>query len=396
MRDRREQQLSSAEIVTEFRKVGLHYMFKKIGNILKSRKRPFDAFQIEVSTYCSLECQMCPRTFFAEEWIFRNMSMDTFGNIAKYFGLTTWVYLQGWGEPLENEHFMDMLRIAREAGCRVGVTTNGVHLTDRNISRLLDGGIDMVVLSSGGVSRESHEGLRRGSDAVSFIGRIERLIEMKRDRGMKRPTVKISLIMTRLNMTELPDMVPLAARMGIDEVMVTNIDYLPRERCNVLRAFHHESPTEVFEKSLEEMHALGKELGVAVRSYPLEAREVPMCEANPLKNIFFSVDGAVAPCVYLRIPKRGDIPRIFMDSEYEVPQTIFGNIDEGDLWEIWDGEGYRSFRKIYERRLAGSFSVSKAFDLFSGSATIHSEDEKIRDIPPLPEVCRTCYKAYGL
>ncbi len=55
------------------------------------------------------------------------------------------------------------------------------------------------------------------------------------------------------------------------------------------------------------------------RASILKAEEVPMCEANPLRNVFSSVDGAVAPCVYLRIPKKGNISRIFMDKEYEIP-----------------------------------------------------------------------------
>ena len=371
-------------------------MFKKISKIFKSKRHPFEAFQVEVSTYCSLECQMCPRTFFAEKWIFQNMSMETYKQIQRHFGLTKWVYLQGWGEPLENENFMEMVSLAKEAQRLVGVTTNGVHLTEETASRLLDEEIDMVVVSFGGATKESHEALRIGSDSDSLVSRVDRLIQMKHERKMDKPVVKISVIMTRLNMAELPEMVPLAAKLGLDELMVTNIDYLPRERCNMLRAFHHESPTEAFQQSLDRMHKLGKELGVNVRTYPLKAEEVPMCEANPLRNVFFSVDGAVAPCVYLRIPKKGDISRIFLDEEYEVPQTIFGNIKSDDFQDIWGKESYKKFRKVYADRLKGGFNVSQTLDLFSGSVSSDTGKETVRDIPPLPEVCRTCYKAYGL
>lgn len=371
-------------------------MLRKISKMLTRKQRPFEAFQVEVSTYCSLECQMCPRTFFTEKWIFQDMSMATYKEIQKYFGLTRWVYLQGWGEPLENKHFMEMLHIAKEAKCRVGATTNGVHLTEKNVSMLLDEGIDLVVVSFGGVTRESHEALRKGSDSGSLIGGVDRLVRMKNERKMERPVVKISLIMTRLNMAELPDAVPLAAKLGVDELMVTNIDYLPGERCNVLRAFHHESPTEAFNQSLIKMHKLGKKLGVSVRSYPLKAEEVPMCEANPLRNVFFSVDGYVTPCVYLRIPKKGDITRFFMDKEYKVPQTIFGNVNDEDFLDIWNSGAYKSFRKIYEDRLRGGITVSKALDIFAGSGSRGTGKEPVVEIPPLPEVCRTCYKAYGL
>jgi hypothetical protein len=56
--------------------------------------------------------------------------------------------------------------------------------------------------------------------------------------------------------------------------------------------------------------------------YPLKAWEVPVCEPDPPNNVFFAADGSVCPCPYLRIPKKGDIPRIFMNKGYRVPDLL--------------------------------------------------------------------------
>ena len=85
-----------------------------------------------------------------------------------------------------------------------------------------------------------------------------------------------------------------------------------------------------------------------------------------------------------------------MDKEYDVPQTTFGNVNDEDFLDIWNSGAYKSFRKIYEDRLRGGITVSKAFDIFAGSGSRGTGKEPVVEIPPLPEVCRTCYKAYGL
>ena len=371
-------------------------MLEKIFKHLKKDKRVFEAFQVEVSTYCSMECQMCPRSLFSEQWIFQNMPLETFQKIGEYFRLTKWVHLQGWGEPLENEELIQMVNLVKKVNCLASLTTNGVRLTEEISERLLEEGIDNMVISVGGATKQDHERLRMGSNFDNVLANIRRLVDLKKRSGMSKPVVRLSYMMTKFNIRGLPDMVPLAAELGVDEIMVTNIDYLAGERCNFLRTFYHESPSKAFQDSIDEMHRRGKETGIAVRTYPLKVEEVLVCEANPPQNVFFSVDGSVAPCVYLRIPKKGDIPRIFQNEQYVVPQTVFGNIIDEDLFEIWNKEPYKKFRQVYEDRIEGKFGIGEALEALE-SMSFSSLKERIdKEMPPLPEVCQTCYKAYGI
>ncbi len=150
-------------------------MLEKFFKHLKKDKRLFEAVQIEVSTYCSLECQMCPRTFFSEQWIFQNMRMETFEKISQYFHLTKWIHLQGWGEPLENENLIQMVNLAKKANCLASLTTNGIRLTENISKSLLDEGIDNIVVSVGGPTKAEHEKLRVGSDFNLILTNVGRL-----------------------------------------------------------------------------------------------------------------------------------------------------------------------------------------------------------------------------
>ncbi|MBA4422739.1 MAG: hypothetical protein C0390_06495 [Syntrophus sp. (in: bacteria)] len=370
-------------------------MFTRLANIFTKTHRDFEAFQIEASTYSALECRVCPRDIFGERWIFQNMSMETFEKIGRYFHLTQWVSFYGWGDPLENEHIFSMLRLAKEKGCLTGLSTNGTHLSETLSGQLLSTGLDLMVVFLEAATHEIQATLVAGSDFKRILEQVEGFVRLRNSLGSDTPKVKLSFPMTRMNMKELPELVPFAAKMGVDEVVFHNLDYLPDERCNILRAFYHESPTAIFEQSIAEIHRLGKESNLSVNTFPLKVEEKLVCEHNPHIRAFFSADGAVAPCPYLMIPKKGDIRRIFMNREVHVPQTSFGNIREEDFLSVWDKDSYRKFREIFQERKKAETDPVQLLDVLSNISASMLKDITPKKPPPLSELCQTCYKAYG-
>ena len=371
-------------------------MFTRLANIFTKTHRDFEAFQIEASTYSALECRVCPRDIFGERWIFQNMSMETFEKIGRFFHLTQWVSFYGWGDPMENEHIFSMIRLAKEKGCLTGLSTNGTHLNDTLSGQLLSTGLDLMVVFLEAATHEVQEPLVAGSDFRRILEQVEGFVRLRNVRGSETPKVKLSFPMTRMNMKELPGLVPLAAKIGVDEVIFHNLDYLPDEQCNILRAFYHESPTAIFEQSMAEIHRLAKELNLSVKTFPLKVEEKLVCEHNPHKRAFFSADGAVAPCPYLMIPKKGDIRRIFMNREIHVPQTSFGNIREEDFLSVWNKDSYRQFREIFEERKKAETNAVQLLDVLSNISASMLQEITPKKPPSLSELCQTCYKAYGV
>ncbi len=58
----------------------------------------------------------------------RLFPVELYRRLISAFNKTNLVYLQGWGEPFTNPHFMEFLHIEKKAGCMVGTTTNGMLL----------------------------------------------------------------------------------------------------------------------------------------------------------------------------------------------------------------------------------------------------------------------------
>jgi MoaA/NifB/PqqE/SkfB family radical SAM enzyme len=348
--------------------------------------RPFEAFQIEVTSRCNIKCVMCPVTVLADRWQQRDMRWETFERIAGAFEHTAWVYLQGWGEPLLHRRIFDMVARAKSAGCRVGFTTNGTRLTQRTGERILDLGLDLLAVSIAGATAATHEAIRVGSDFARLTENLRRFLLQRAERKSPTPKVEVFFLMTRTNLAELPQAVELAAGLHADELVATNLDYVITPALDQLKANSPAPPGQAFRKAMEDARAVAARLGVGFRPYPLESREMAVCDLNPLKILFVSADGRISPCVYTSLAGQSDIPRFFDGRSVCVPAVHFGNVGEMPLMEIWDRPEYRAFRRQFVERLVGTKAMALGVALGAGAAEAAS---------PPPEPCRTCPKLYG-
>lgn len=351
------------------------------------RGRPFEAFQIEVTSRCNLKCVMCPVTVLAEHWPARDMAWETFERVAAGFERAKWVHLQGWGEPLLHRRLFDMVARAKAAGCRVGFTTNGTRLTRPTGARLLELELDLLAVSIAGARAATHEAIRVGSDFAKLVENLRGFLQLRSEKKSARPKVEVFFLMTTTNLAELPRAVELAAGLGADELVATNLDYVMTPSLDELRAYGEQPRPGPLREALSAAGEAARKAGIAFRPYPLAFREMAVCDLNPMKILFISADGAVSPCVYTSLTGQHDIPRVFDGKAIEVPVVQFGNVNDRPLAEIWESAAYREFRAQFARRVV----AASGFALGALAARTAPEDDL-----PAPHACRTCPKLYGV
>jgi len=370
---------------------------RKPSEKIVQRGRPFIAFQIEPTTRCQLKCVMCPKTVYTDDWLTGDMPLSVYEKISRYFHLIQRVHLQGWGEPLLHPNLFDMIQIANSENCLTSLTTNGALLAQDMSEELIRKGVDTVAISIAGAMRETHENIRRGSHFDHLIGNIKTLANLKFKMRSKTPLIVLSFLMTKTNIEELPEAVSLAKDIGINEVVATNLDYVPKKAQDDMKIFSCNKADINFKNYIHTAEKRAHQLKMPFRNYPLELEEVIVCEMNPLHIVSLSFDGCISPCIYLNIPSRGLISRIFCGKHYEIERQCFGNLEESDFMEIWTGTPYENFRKVYQDRLN---ILKKIYSDIGG--TFHNlsgveksiESELLEN--PLPEICRSCYKAYHI
>jgi MoaA/NifB/PqqE/SkfB family radical SAM enzyme len=318
-----------------------------------------------------------------------DLSWEAFQRVAAAFDQTQHVHLQGWGEPLLHPRLLDMISVAKEAGCRAGLTTNGMRLSTEVSKGLLDLDLDLIAVSIAGATRATHEAIRAGSDLPLILENVRQLLALRGRRGVKRPKLEFSYLMTKTNLAELPAAVDLVASLGADELYAINLDYVVRPEHDALKAFGCPSRREEFGRIVEEVRERARRAGLAFRPYPLDGEEVAICEGNPTKILFISADGWVSPCTYMGLAGRTDIPRRFDGESLTVPRLRFGNVLDQDLGEIWNSPAYQAFRWQFARRRLGV--AARAMGTVTGDG-----DGAGSKMPPAPAPCLTCYKLYGL
>ncbi|MFN3384736.1 MAG: radical SAM/SPASM domain-containing protein [Archaeoglobaceae archaeon] len=312
-----------------------------------------DFVQIEVSTRCQLSCLMCPKSFF--RWKAKDMGFEEFKKIP--FSRFRYAHLQGWGEPLLNSELGEMIEFAKKH-CKLSLTTNGLLLPEwkEEIAKL-----DLIAISIAGINGQREV---RKTKLEELAEKIETITSLK-----KKPKVVIATLMMKNTISELPMLVEFAKSIKADELIANNLDYIPSRDLVGYEVFS-ENPSEEYLRIIETAKKKAEELKIKFVARPIKIEEALVCAENPIKNCFITADCNVSPCAYLHLPTEGEyITRFFKGQEFKVMKQYFGKAEE--FYKVWKSKSYSDFRKIYEYRL-------------------------LKPYLPLPECCRSCYKAYSL
>jgi MoaA/NifB/PqqE/SkfB family radical SAM enzyme len=352
------------------------------------KRRPFRAVQIEVTSRCSTGCVFCPHDALSDRWEEGDISLSLYSeHILPHLDLFELVYLQGWGEPMLHPDLWDMLALAQGKGCRTGFTTNGAWLEDEQNRRLLDMGVDMISVSFAGTVAPVHESLRANSKFHALCQNFENLANLKRGRGCEHPWLELHFLMTRANLGEFPSLVKLAASLGADEVVATNLTYSPSLALDRYHVFGERLLPEDVE-IIAQAKQTAERLNLPLRVYPLQTEpNTLVCDADPLNTVYINHRGEVTPCVYLGLTVKGKIPRYYYGESHPFDTISFGNMSTGLEQALYSKER-EIFISAFKRRNVSSSPLA----MFAYMTDQGGEAEL--PLPPAP--CQYCYKMLGV
>jgi MoaA/NifB/PqqE/SkfB family radical SAM enzyme len=117
---------------------------------------------IEPSTLCNLNCTMCMRRIWEDEPM-GYMDMALYGKViaeASRMESIQTVFFGGIGEPMYHPDFIEMVRLAKEAGKHVECVTNGTLLTPGYAEAVIRAGLEKAWFSVDGFDDKTYEGIR--------------------------------------------------------------------------------------------------------------------------------------------------------------------------------------------------------------------------------------------
>jgi radical SAM protein with 4Fe4S-binding SPASM domain len=276
--------------------------------------------QLEPTSHCNLRCPVCPVT----TGLSRPAGSMDYGLyqriIDELCGHVLVMMFWDWGEPLLHPRASEMIRYARDSGIRVVCFTNG-HLlaSPDHARRLVESGLDVLVVAVDGLTQETYQQYRAGGSLGDVLDGLRNVVVAKEALQSSSPTVNLRFIVMNHNEHEIPKLRDFAEPLGVDVLS--------------LRRFHSVPMRGLFQVEGAEALVPGQSL------YQLPARsggsgQPVRVRHNPCRTLWNNPsihwDGTVCSCS--------------VDYGEERP---LGKMPEKTFREIWTGEAYRRLRREF-------------------------------------------------
>lgn len=300
--------------------------------------------QIEPVGRCNLACRMCPVHERGDE--VAEMPLERFTALLDQMPGLERLHLQGLGEPMLHPRFFEMVALAAARGIEVSANTNLTLLTPARALACVTSGLAALSVSLDGASAAVYEGVRRRASFAKVLRNLARLTEA-RDAAQSPLRVRGVMVLMRGNAHELPALVELLHRSGVDELLVQRLSNDLREdglpaRYIPIRRYVDEAelgPADLpavhalFEAARERAAALGVTLHLPrLDAAPARAVGAPRC-GWPWEQLYVTAAGELLPCCMVATADRASFGNVFS-----------GEGEDAGLAARWHGDAAREFR----------------------------------------------------
>jgi MoaA/NifB/PqqE/SkfB family radical SAM enzyme len=323
---------------------------------------PVAAF-IEPNLFCNLQCPACPTglrlglrpTVSIKEELFK-AAIDEIGDYV--FQL----YMYNWGEPLLHKQTPELIRYAKAKDLKIVLSTNlSIKLTDDYIERLVQSGLDRLIVSLDGLTQETYEKYRRGGKLDLVRENVMRIKQAKERLGVSTPKVVWQFLVFKHNEHEIEQARAEFKDWGADEITIGAA----------------EMPAEEHSKGLEPSTLPQYNLYHPDHPVPREAeRQMNSGRAcSWLYGVFvLNPNGRVSPCCSVSSEK-----------------LDFGEYKSGAFFDLWNNEKFRRARGLFAKstsRPAEPMSLDRKLAITKRQDGMGSRDAQ--SFPEKKIICQKC------
>ena len=269
---------------------------------------------IEPINYCNLKCPLCPTGQGLIERPKEAMKFEDFKRILDNIGGSViHLRLWNWGEPLMDKDLPKMIRYAKSKRMFVNTSTNSFFLEEGIMKDLINSGLDQLIVSLDGASKETYNKYRKNGDFDKVVRVLKMAAQMKNDMGTRYPEIKLQFIVMKHNEHEIKKMIELAKELKVDTLFFKTVGVMDPRLKKQIKKYMPSNPK--FRRYVD--------MGDDLKPVPLAGR---VC--NYLwEEITVNVDGSVVPCC--------------RDAQ---GKYVFGNLKNQKIGEIWNSKKMVAFR----------------------------------------------------
>jgi radical SAM protein with 4Fe4S-binding SPASM domain len=274
---------------------------------------------IEPTNHCNLKCPECPSGMNILTRPKGNIDVSLFEKvISETYKDLIYLNLYFQGEPFLNDDVYRMIETANKKNIFTEVSTNGHFLDDENCKKIIDSGLNCLIVSLDGLDKETYEKYRSDGDFTKVVEGIKNLVNWKNKLNCKTPFIKLQFLVLKNNEHQLERMKAESKNLKVDELIIKSAQIYDLENgANLLPVNKKYSRYKI--------DARGK----LVLKKKLANRCLKMWTSGVI-----TWDGNLVACCFDK------------DANYN-----FGNLKETSLLDGWNSDNYNAFRnRILQNR----------------------------------------------
>lgn len=342
------------------------------------------SIDIETAAICDLACPHCSREYIVTpDKIMSFTIYKDLINEAVSLGVPS-IKLNWRGEPLLNPKLNEFIVYAKKKGIlEVSINTNAVSLSEDKSRELIDSGLDVIIYSFDGGTKETYEKMRPGrfqkNNFESVYKNIKRFSKIKNEMKSKFPITKIQMILTKETRNEKENFFKLFSNI-LDDVTVTQYNERGGSISDLTEVQQKKIQTYLNENNLDSktpyMVNINEEIFISRKRKPCE---------QIFQRLMITYNGRVGMCChdwgaqhgvgfvnkdafekskkeYLVVKEKIDkkkkgfelLNQAKMPTDYNEPDHKVES-----LKEIWEGKELNSVRKLHYQSKVNDLDVCK-------------------------------------
>lgn len=289
---------------------------------------------LELTNACNLNCIMCGRD---ESSFIRNfLDINYLYRLEPALSYVEEVTLFGWGEPTIHPRFKDILGFLNNFPVKKYFVTNGTTL--HKIEDLLFYfKVDIMAVSLDGACEATNDKIRRGASFNKIVSSLKKITARKRENRLNYPYINFVMTFMKSNLHELPEMVDLAADIGLEEVKAVYLTAFNRDLADEALWNSAEDVRKVFAETVKR----GESLGIKIKLPYIQGEDIAGEKFHKdcfvgWRDFFIGSDGYIRPCQSIaRKLFHSSMYENFKDAWNSTEMTEFRSIiNDGE--KMWD------------------------------------------------------------
>jgi len=259
------------------------------------------------------------------------MSFEEFKSIVDQFPSLKWIGLTGIGESFLNKDFMTMLRYVKSRNILVELYDNFLLIDEKVARPLVEIGVDRILVSLDGATKETYEAIRVGSNFEHVLKNVKCLFQIRKEKNTYFPQIDFHFIVTKVNIHEIPQYIELVHSLVDNERASVQFTRMLHEFSEIKNLF-----VEIPEETIEVAEEKAKELGIGITwNADVPPNKPPIKKCTEWIMPFIFVTGHVIPCCSGNEAGHRDFQK----------EHSLGNIFEQSFKDIWYGQKHKRLRE---------------------------------------------------